>query len=108
MKIILTLALIVVFIALGIQWLTRNKITLFGRGHLMISVDQTSFPDLEKRLTAFLKERLHGLSMQTMSTIDDRVSLHYNYRRQSGFDWTAFTSDLNQLAGPAKVEIFVG
>jgi hypothetical protein len=102
------LLFIVVFIALGIQWLTRNKITLFGRGHLMISVDQTSFPDLEKKLTAFLKERLRGLSMQTMSTIDDRVSLHYNYRRQSSFDWTAFTKDLNQLAGSAKVEIFVG
>lgn len=102
------LLFVVVFIALGIQWLTRNKITLFGRGHLMISVDQTSFPDLEKRLTAFLKERFHSLSMETMSTIDDRVSLHYNYRRQSGFDWTAFTNELNQLASPAKVEIFVG
>jgi hypothetical protein len=102
------LLFVVVFIALGIQWLTRNRITLFGRGHLMISVDQPSFPALEKRLTAFLKERLRGLNLETISTLDDRVGLHYQYRRQSGFDWAAFTNELNQLAGPAKVEVFVG
>jgi hypothetical protein len=102
------LLFIIVFIALGIQWLTRNRVTLFGRGHLMISVDQPSFPALEKKLTAFLKERLRGLSLETMSTLDDRVGLHYQYRRQSGFDWAAFTNELNQLAGPAKVEVFVG
>jgi hypothetical protein len=97
----------IVFIALGIQWLTRNRITLFGRGHLMISVDQQSFPSLEKKLFAFLKERLHGLTIETVSTLDDRVGLHYQYRRQSGFDWAAFTNELNQLAGTAKVEIYV-
>ena len=102
------LLFVVVFIALGVQWLTRNRVTVFGRGHLMISIDQPSFPTLEKRLTTFLKERLRGLSLETMSTLDDRVSLHYNYRRQSGFDWTAFTNELNQLAGATKVEIFVG
>ncbi len=95
------------FIALGIQWLTRNRITLFARGHLMISVDQASFSSLDKRLAAFLKEKLRGLSLETMSTLDDRVSLHYHYRKQSGFDWTAFTNELNQLAGPAKVDIFI-
>ena len=98
----------IVFIALGVQWLTRNRISLFGRGHLMISIDQQSFPGFEKKLIAFLKERLHGLNLETMSTVDDRVSLHYQYRRQSGFDWTAFTSELNQMAGTAKVEVFIG
>ncbi len=102
------LLFVVVFIALGIQWLTRNRVTMFGRGNLMISVDQQSFPALEEKLTAFLKERLHGLSLETMSTLDDRVGLNYQYRRQSGFDWAAFTNELNQLAGAAKVEIFVG
>jgi len=101
------LLFVIVFIVLLIQWLTRNRITLFGRGHLMIAVDQSSFATLEKRLTQFLKERLRGLSLETMSTLDDRVSLHYHYRRQSGFDWTAFTNELNQLAGTAKVEVFI-
>jgi hypothetical protein len=97
----------IVFIALGVQWLTRNRVTLFGRGHLMISVDQHAFPALEKKLTAFLRARLQGLSLETMSTLDDRVGLNYQYRRQSCFDWAAFTNELNQLAGTAKVEVFV-
>ena len=98
----------VVFMTLGIHRLISNRVTLFGRGHLMISVDQPSFPPLEKKLMAFLEERIHGLNLETMSTLDDRVNLHYQYRRQSGFDWTTFTNELNQLAGTAKVEIFVG
>jgi len=100
--------LILVFICLGIQWLTRNRLTLFGRGNLMISVDQPSFPGLEGKLTAFLRERLPGVRLDSMSVLDDRVSLNYLYRRRTGFDWTAFTNDLIQLAGPAKVEVFVG
>jgi hypothetical protein len=98
----------VVIISLTIHWLTRNRFNIFGRGHLMISVDQPSYPGLEGKLTAFLRERLSGLRLETMSMLEDRVSLHYQYRRRTDFDWTTFTSDLNQLAGTAKVEIFVG
>jgi hypothetical protein len=97
----------VVFIALGIQWLMRNRVSLFGRGHLMIAVDQSSFPTLEKKLTLFLQEKLRGLNLQTMSTLDDQVGLHYQYRRQSGFDWAAFTNELTQLTKPAKIEVFI-
>ena len=98
----------VVFMTLGIHRLISNRVTLFGRGHLMISVDQLSFPALEKKLKLFLGERLRGLSLDTMSTIDDRISLHYQYKRESGFDWTGFTNELNHLAGQAKIEVFVG
>lgn len=102
------LLFVVIFGALGVQWLTRNRVTMLGRGHLMISVDQASFPAVEKKLTAFLEERLHGLSLETMSTLDNRIGLHYQYKRQSGFDWASFTRELNELAGAAKIEIFVG
>ena len=102
------LLFLLVFIVLGVQWLTHNRVSLFGRGHLMISIDQPSFPEIENKLTIFLKERLRSLSLETMSTLDDRVTLHYNYRQQSGFDWAAFTNELNQLADTAKIEIFVG
>lgn len=99
---------VLAFVSLGIQWLTRNRLTLFGRSHLMISVDQPSFQNLEARLSAFLEQRLRGLRLETMSILENRVSLHYQYRRQTRFDWTAFTTELNQLAGPAKLEIFIG
>jgi hypothetical protein len=98
----------IVFVALGIHWLTRNRISIFSRGHLMISVDQPSYAALESRMSAFLKEKLSGLKLETMSVLEDRVSLHYQYRRKTGFDWTDFTSELHTLAGPAKVEMFIG
>lgn len=105
---ITTILFVVVFATLGIQWLTRNRFTLFGQGHLMIAVEQSAFSDIEERLTTFLKQRLQGLRMETMSVMEDRVSLHYQYRTQRGFDWTTFTADLNHLAEPGKVEVFIG
>jgi hypothetical protein len=98
----------IVFIALCIQWLTRNRFTLFNRGNLMISVDQASFPDIELKMTTFLKARLQGLRLVTMSVLEDKVSLNYQYRRKADFNWTAFTNDLNQVTAPGKVEIFIG
>jgi len=98
----------VVFVALSAQWLSRNRLKWPGWGNLMISVDQPSFQSLEAELTAFLKERVPGLRLVTMSTLDNRTSLHYQYRRGKEFDWTAFTSDLEQLARPARVEAFIG
>jgi len=102
-----TVLFAIVFITLGLQRLLSNRGTLSGRGHLMISVDQSSFPVLENKLTTFLGERLRNLSLETMSTLDNRVGLHYQYRRQTGFDWVNFTNELNQLTKPASIEVFV-
>ena len=102
------LLFIIVFLALGVQRLVQNRVNLFGRGNLMISVDQASFPVLENKLKVFLEQRLHGLSLETMSTLDDRISLHYQYRRRSDFDWASFTNELNELSGTAKVEVYIG
>jgi hypothetical protein len=105
---ITSLLILFVFIALGIHWLTRNKISVFGRGQLMISIDQTAYSGLETKLSAFLKERLQGLRLMTMSVVEDRVSLNYQYRKRTDFNWAAFTSEINQIAAPSKVELFIG
>ncbi len=106
---VITMLLIAfVFVALGIHWLTRNRISVFGRGQLMISIDQAAYTGLESKLSAFLLEKLQGLRLVTISVIEDRVSLNYQYRKRPRFDWTAFTNELNQMAAPAKVELFIG
>jgi len=105
---ITSLLILFVFIALGIHWLTRNRISVFGRGQLMISVDQTAYTGMETKLSTFLKERLQGLRLVTMSVVEDRVSLNYQYRKRTDFNWTAFTNELNQMAAPTKVELFIG
>jgi hypothetical protein len=105
---ITSLLILFVFIALGIHWLTRNKVSVFGRGQLMISIDQTAYSGLETKLSAFLKERLQGLRLMTMSVVEDRVSLNYQYRKRTDFNWATFTSEINQIAAPSKVELFIG
>lgn len=98
----------IVFIVLGIQWVTRNRFSLFGRGHLMISVDEAYYDVLQPKLTSFLKSRLGGLRLETMSVLEGKISLHYQYRRSRGLDWATFTSELRQLDGKAKIEVFLG
>jgi hypothetical protein len=97
----------VVIITLWIQRILHNRVSPFGRGHLMISVDQASYPSIEKRMEAFLKERLNSLNLETMSTLDGKVGLHYQYRRKANYDWSTFTNELNQIAGTAKVEVYI-
>ncbi len=99
--------LLIIFAVLGGQRLISSKASTAGRGHLLISVDKASFPGVEKTLSAYLSEQLRGLSLDTMSTMEDRVSLQYQYQKKAGFDWTSFTSEINRLSGSAKVEIFI-
>ena len=106
---VLTVVLLaVVFAALGVQRLARERFTLTGWGNLMISVDRDAFEEAEPRLAALLEDRVPGLKMVSASTLDDRVSLHYQYRRRRGFDWPAFFRELEQAAHPARVETFLG
>lgn len=102
-----TLLFLLVAGVLGVQSLVENRGSLSGRGHLIVSVDQESFETLDEQLTTFLKERLRDLSLETMSSTDVRVGLHYQYRRHPGLDWPALTSELNRLAGAAQVKVFV-
>ena len=104
---ITALMFIIVFGALGVHRLISNRITLLGRGHLMIAVDRGSFPSIEKKLMAFLSDKLTGLHLETISTIDDRISLNYQYKRRADFDWPDFINELNQLAETSGIEVFV-
>jgi hypothetical protein len=105
---LISLLIVAVFVIMGVKWLLRDRTALGARGSLMISVGQTEFAGLDGKLKSFLSERLKGLSLQSMSTVDGRVNLQYQYRQQPTLDWTAFVNELNQTTAPATVEIFVG
>lgn len=99
---------VLVFVSMSVQRLLHERFALTGRGNVMISVDEPSFRALEKELSGFLDARLRRPSLESMSVLDDRVNLYYQYARQARFNWPAFTNELNQLAGDGRVEIFVG
>ena len=102
------LLFLVVVLALLVNWLFRNRVTMFSRGQIMLTVDEPAYAGLESKLTSFLKGRLAGLRLDTMSVMDDRVSLHYQYRRKSDYDWASFTTELKELAGPSHLDVFIG
>jgi hypothetical protein len=103
-----TILFMLVFVSLGVQWLARNRFTFLGQGHLMISLDQPHFANLEDKLLRFLQDRIRGIRLENMSVIENRISLNYQYRRQKHFDWSAFATDLEKLSSPAKIELFIG
>jgi len=99
---------IIVFAALGVQWLARNRLSGFGQGHLMLAVERSAFPGIKESLDTFLNEELRGIRLETVSSMEDRVTLHYRYRSQRDFDWAAFSTALDKLTKPSKVELFIG
>jgi len=99
---------VIVFIILSIKWYFRDRMTVGARGSLMLSLDQDDFDRLEHGLKTYLSHRLKGLSLQSMSVVDNRVNLQYQYRQQATMDWTGFANELNQRVAPARIEIFVG
>lgn len=99
---------LVVFVSLIIQWLVRNRFSFSSQASFMITVDKTVFSDIEPKLTQFLGNRLNDLTLKTMSVLDDRVSFHYQHREMSPSEKVRFTTDLNKLVEPGKVDFFAG
>jgi hypothetical protein len=105
---LIALLIVAVFIILGVKWLLRDRSSVGARGSLMLSVANADFEMLEDKLKVFLASRLRGLALQSMSVVDGRVNLQYQYKQQPTLDWTALANELNQTTAPATVELFVG
>ena len=105
---VIALLIVAVFVVLGAYWLVRDRSGAGGRGSLMISMEEADFTRHERKVKDFLATRLRGLRLESMSMVDGKVNLQYQYRRQAAFDWTAFTNELNKTTSPARLEVFVG
>ncbi len=105
---LIAMLFVATFLILIIKWFFRDRTAVGARGSLMISVSQTDFSRLEEQLKGFLTTRLKSLKLESMSVVDSRVNLQYQYKQEPTLDWTAFANDLNTSTAPATVEIFVG
>jgi hypothetical protein len=100
--------LVIAFLVLGVKWLLRDRVSLGHRGSLMISLDQADFARAEDKVKGHLASQLGGLKLESMSIIDGKVNLQYQYRKRATFDWTAFSNELSAAAAPARLDIFIG
>jgi len=106
---VIALLIVAIFLVLGVRWLVRDRsAAIGGQGSLMLSLDQTDFERIEGKVKDLLSTRLRNPKLESMSVVDGKVNLQYQYRRQSSFDWTAFTTELSAAAAPSRLEIFVG
>ncbi len=96
------------FLVLGLRWLLGDHPAGGARSALMISLDQTELARLQGALQGFLGKRLKGVRLQSMSTVDGKVNLQYQYKRRRDLDWVALVNELNELTAPATMEVFVG
>lgn len=99
--------LVIIFVALSIQHGLRSNSDA-GLNNLVITLDQGTFKALEIRLQAFLKARLPGLRLETVSLVEDRVNLHYQYQNKADFNGATFTNEIKELTGSADIEVFIG
>lgn len=102
------LLLVAILLILTAKWFLRDRTAVGTRGSLMLSVEHSQFERLEESIKSFLATKLKGVSLESMSVVDGRVNLQYQYKHQPAFDWTTFATELNRSTSPATVEIFVG
>ena len=79
-----------------------------GRSSLIITLDSPEHANLEGKLTSFITGKLRGVRLESISTMADATSLHYQFNKRAGFEWGAFSEELTKVAAPAKVSIFIG
>ena len=79
-----------------------------GRGSLIVTLDSPDYAKLEGKLTSFITGKLRGVCLESISTLADATSLHYQFNKRAGFEWGVFTGELSEVAAPAKVQIFIG
>ena len=100
--------IVAAILVLGVKWLLRDRYSLGHRGSFMISLEQADFERVEDTVKTYLTDRLRGLRLESMSVVDGKVNLQYQYRKRPSFDWTAFTNELSAAVAPTRLEIFVG
>jgi len=103
---IVAVLFILVFLSLSVQWLLRNRFSFRRFANLMISVERDTYTGKEADLNRILNESLDAVHMKTMSAMDGRVSLHYQFKKKDGFDKSEFVKRLSSVAEPGKVEFF--
>jgi hypothetical protein len=99
---------VLVFVALGLHKIIKNRFNITSTAYLMITLNQAAFQEIELQLTEFLESKLQGLTLETMSVIEGRINLRYRYRPKKNFNKISFSSELNKFGGSAKIESYLG
>ncbi len=98
----------VTFLLLTLQGLLRRRFCLRRFSVLLLSMDQEVFDRVASSLEGFLRGQADRVHLKTVSVMDGRMSLQYQFRKRAEFDRAEFVRQLNELASPNRMEIFLG
>lgn len=93
--------------ALGGQRLAAGRLPGRKRSYLMVSLEGPNAMEMEANLKAVLGRMLPGLRLESASTLEGRVSFHYQFSRRGEIDWGAFHREVNAAVAPAKANILM-
>ena len=79
-----------------------------SRSSLIVTLDSPDYAKLEGKLTSFISGKLRGVRLESIATLADATSLHYQFNKRTGFPWGEFAEELNKAAAPARVNVYIG
>lgn len=105
---IVAVLFVLTFLSLSVQTVLQRRFSLRRFSHLLLSMEKDAFERLRQPLEQFIREQVDHLNLKTLSVMDGKVSLQYQFRKRPQFDRSAFVCRLSEIAAPAQLEIFLG
>lgn len=93
--------------ALAIQSVARTRGTGAGRGYLLASLYGADALVSQQKLSDFLAKRLPGVHLESVSSVDGRLSLHYQFSKNAAMDWGTLLRGANEAVAPTRADILV-
>jgi hypothetical protein len=95
------------FLVVGSQALVERHVPGRGRGQLIVTLSEPDSMAKQREVTDFVIDRLKGVRLDSVSTLETRPSFHYQFNRKGEFDWGKFKADLDTLVAPANAQIYM-
>ena len=96
------LVLVLYVLAFGVLFVQRaaqRYVVGLGRSYLMVTLGGDGERHQEAEVTSFISRTFRNARLESLSTLDGKTSMHFQFSRPKEFDWGAFTNELKQVTG---------
>jgi len=97
---------LLVFLVLSAQRFIQNRYSFQRFANLMISLGKDTYTDIEDDMTQLLHAHLGQVNPKTLSVMEGRISLQYQFRNKPDFSKTELIKKINSMAGQDNIELF--
>jgi len=102
---------IILYIISTIMMIFQNYFKFFSlsldKGFIIISIENVEAIEKTEEITKYMEEKLSGVKLETISTLNEQANLHYKFNKNKNINWGEFNKGINILLKPFKVEIHI-